>query len=164
MAAKRPPFYGTFGNYGREVAAFLNWASGINKWATILDNWKQHNCGREAATFFYSSNCIKTGIFLGQLGTTSAAKRYPFYWTIGNYGREAAAFFNCSTGFNNKWVIYWAQQLETIMAAKRPPFNRAIGNYGREAAAFLNWETAVLHLGNCKNWVTLPLLLDQKLF
>jgi hypothetical protein len=34
-----------------------------------------------------------------------------------------------------------------------------IGNYGREAAAFLNWAT-----GNCKKWVSLPLLFVQKIF
>ena len=34
--AKLPPFYWTIGNYGRKAAAFLNWATGINKWVTFL--------------------------------------------------------------------------------------------------------------------------------
>ena len=50
MAAQRPPIFiqatainhGSIGNYGRGAAVFLNWATGINKRVTILDNcWKQ---------------------------------------------------------------------------------------------------------------------------
>jgi hypothetical protein len=48
--AKRPPsFYWTIGNYGNneEAAAFLNWATGINKWVTFLASGNIY--GREAA-------------------------------------------------------------------------------------------------------------------
>ena len=66
--AKRPPSWS-----GGQLASIIN---GSLYWTT------GNNCGREAAAFFYSSNCSKIWIFLGQLGTTSAAKRHPFYWTI----------------------------------------------------------------------------------
>ena len=57
------------------------------------------------------------------LRTNTVAKRPSFYWTIGNYGREAAGFLNWATGIN-KWVT----------------FLLASGNsYGREAAAILKW-------------------------
>ena len=55
-----------------------------------------------------------------------------------------------------------------------------LGNYGYERSGRLlelvqlvliiggslldNWAAAVLHSGNCKNWVTLPLLFDQFVF
>ena len=42
----------TIGNYG-EAAAFLNWATCVNKWVTIGNNY-----GHEAAIFFnYWCNC-----------------------------------------------------------------------------------------------------------
>ena len=97
-AAQRPPSFfiqatatnhGSFLNYGREAAAFFNWATvSINLslyWTT------GNNYGRAAAAFFL---------------TTTAAQRSPFYCAIGNFGREAAVFLNWATGINNG-SLYW---------------------------------------------------------
>jgi hypothetical protein len=58
-------------NYGREAAAFLNWATGIKNGSLLLGTGNKH--GREAAAFLS-------------------------WATIGNnnYDREAAAFLNSS--------------------------------------------------------------------
>ena len=141
-AAQRPPSFfiqatatnhGSFLNYGREAAAFLNWATASINLSLYWTTW--NNNGRAAAAFFL---------------TTTAAQRSPFYWAIGNFGRAAAAFLNWATGIKNGHYI---GQLETTRAAQRPPsffiqatainngsyLDWTIGNYGREAAAFLNW-------------------------
>ena len=93
------------GNYGRrEVAAFLNWATGVNKWVTISGQ------PETSSTAFFNYWCInKLWVSFAQLlGGTTAAKRSPSYirrfvpingslllgkWN--NFGRKAAAaFFN----------------------------------------------------------------------
>ena len=58
-------------------------------------------------------------------------------WTIGNYGREAAAFFNWETGIN-KWVNLFDNWEQLRPRSGRLLFN----NYGRAAVAFLlgNWK------------------------
>ena len=112
------------------------------------------------------------GQFIGQLGTTTAAQRPPSFiqtnaisygsfldWTIGNYGREVAAFGNS----------FWATDITCNYWTTK-------NNYGRAAATFLNWATGinkwVTILDNWKQlqprsgrlFYSLPLLFDQKSF
>ena len=78
-AAQRPPSFfiqatatnhGSFLNYGREAAAFLNWASASINLSPYWTTW--NNNGRAAAAFFLTTTVAR--LFIGQL-ETSVAKR-----------------------------------------------------------------------------------------
>ena len=90
-AAQRPPSFiqtnarnkgsfldWTIGNYGREAAVFLNWATGINKWVTLLDNWKKLRPRSGCLLFLFKQLQLIMGLFwIGQLETT-VAQRPPY--------------------------------------------------------------------------------------
>ena len=75
-------------NYGREAAAFLNSATGIN---TI----NYGNYGREAAAFFEFGNW-------NQLISHN--------WVTGNYDREATAFMNLASINYGSLLKNWDQR------------------------------------------------------
>jgi hypothetical protein len=56
-----------------------------------------------------------------------------FFWTIGNYGHEAAAFLNLVNSINKLWISFG---------------QATAGNYGSKEAAFLNWAISVKKMGH----------------
>jgi len=70
----------TIGNYGRDAAALLNWATGINKWVTFLASGIIH-C-REAAAILKWCNWH---LFFGQLGLRPRSGRF---FEFGNWHHQ----------------------------------------------------------------------------